>query len=133
VTDYAAPVLVNLPRSDFLNRIVVQRLFPVDDLHIGQRFVSGMHLIDEEQIKAFATQFDPQAFHLDAEAAKDMLFKGLVASMTIRESARVFTHFSMIWGKPGDRLGSFQFERVANKAKTVDFLAENANSSDQTL
>jgi acyl dehydratase len=51
-----------------------------DDLHVGQRFVSGTHLIDEEQIKAFAKQFDPQPFHLDAKAAKDTLFEGLVAS-----------------------------------------------------
>ena len=52
----------------------------LDDLHIGQRFMSGMHLIDEGQIKAFAKQFDPQPFHLDAEAAKDSPFEGLVAS-----------------------------------------------------
>jgi len=32
--------------------------------------VSGAHQIDEEQIRAFAKQFDPQPFHLDAEAAK---------------------------------------------------------------
>jgi acyl dehydratase len=51
-----------------------------DDLHVGQRFVSDKHSIDEEQIKAFAKQFDPQPFHLDAEAAKETLFKGLVAS-----------------------------------------------------
>jgi acyl dehydratase len=52
----------------------------LEDLHVGQRFVSGTHLIDEGQIKAFAKQFDPQPFHLDAEAAKDTLFEGLVAS-----------------------------------------------------
>ncbi len=52
----------------------------LDDLHVGQRFISGTHLIDEEQIKAFAKQFDPQPFHLDAEAAKETLFEGLVAS-----------------------------------------------------
>jgi acyl dehydratase len=51
-----------------------------DDLHVGQRFISGTHLIDEEQIKAFAKQFDPQPFHLDTKAAKDTLFEGLVAS-----------------------------------------------------
>ena len=51
-----------------------------DDLHVGQRFISGTRLIDEEQIKAFAKQFDPQPFHLDAGAAKDTLFGGLVAS-----------------------------------------------------
>jgi acyl dehydratase len=52
----------------------------LDDLHVGRRFTSGRHPIDEEQIKAFAKQFDPQPFHLDAEAAKDTLFQGLAAS-----------------------------------------------------
>src|SRR4029453_8691250 len=48
-------------------------------LRVGQRFVSGTHRIDEEQIRAFAGQFDPQPFHLDPEAAKESLFGGLVA------------------------------------------------------
>jgi acyl dehydratase len=52
----------------------------LDDLHIGQCFTSGTHVVDEEQIKAFARQFDPQPFHLDNEAAKDTLFSGLAAS-----------------------------------------------------
>ncbi len=51
-----------------------------EDLHTGQRFTSGVHVIDEEQIKAFARQFDPQPFHCDVETAKDTLFQGLVAS-----------------------------------------------------
>lgn len=55
-------------------------LLYLDDLHVGQRFVSSMHLIDEEQIKTFARQFDPQPFHLEAEAAKNSLFAGLAAS-----------------------------------------------------
>ncbi len=57
-----------------------QGLLYLEDLHVGQRFVSGTHRIDEEQIKAFAQEFDPQPFHLDAEAAKATLFDGLVAS-----------------------------------------------------
>lgn len=52
----------------------------LDDLTAGQRFTSAAHILDEGQIKAFATQFDPQYFHLDNEAAKDSLFGGLVAS-----------------------------------------------------
>ena len=51
-----------------------------EDLHAGQRFVSGTHPIDESQIKAFAKEFDPQPFHLDDEAARGTLFQGLVAS-----------------------------------------------------
>ncbi len=56
-----------------------ERLF-LEDLHPGQRFTSGSHMIDEAQIKAFARQFDPQPFHLDDEAAKGSLFAGLAAS-----------------------------------------------------
>ena len=52
----------------------------LEDLQVGQRFVSGTHRIDEEQIRAFAEQFDPQPFHLDPEAAKTTLFEGVVAS-----------------------------------------------------
>jgi len=52
----------------------------LDDLHVGQRFVSDPHRLDAEQIKAFAAEFDPQPFHLDEEAAKKSLFGGLAAS-----------------------------------------------------
>ncbi len=57
-----------------------KELLYFDDLHVGQRFTSGTHQIDAEQIQAFAQQFDPQPFHLDAEAAKATVFEGLVAS-----------------------------------------------------
>jgi acyl dehydratase len=52
----------------------------LEDLQVGQRFVSGAHQINEEQIRAFAQQYDPQLFHLDPEFAKTTLFEGLVAS-----------------------------------------------------
>ena len=52
----------------------------LDDLQAGDRFTSAGHSLDEAQIKAFALQFDPQPFHLDAEAAKASLFGGLAAS-----------------------------------------------------
>ncbi len=54
--------------------------FYLEDLHPGQRFISGSHTVDEAQIKAFASQFDPQPFHLDDEAAEGSLFGGLAAS-----------------------------------------------------
>ncbi|MCW3473449.1 MaoC family dehydratase [Limobrevibacterium gyesilva] len=56
-----------------------ERLY-LDDLHVGQRFASGTHVIDEAQIKAFAAAFDPQPFHLDDAAARATLFGGLAAS-----------------------------------------------------
>jgi acyl dehydratase len=52
----------------------------LDDLRVGQRFTSATHALDEGQVIAFAAQFDPQPFHLDGAAAKDMFFGGLVAS-----------------------------------------------------
>ncbi len=52
----------------------------LDDLVVGDKFSSAGHEIDAEQIKAFATLFDPQPFHLDEEAAKATLFGGLAAS-----------------------------------------------------
>jgi acyl dehydratase len=52
----------------------------LEDISVGRRFATASHAIDAAQIKAFAEQFDPQPFHVDAEAAKDTFFKGLVAS-----------------------------------------------------
>jgi acyl dehydratase len=52
----------------------------VEDLQVGQRFVSPEVEITADEIKAFAKAFDPQPFHLDGEAAKETLFKGLAAS-----------------------------------------------------
>jgi len=54
--------------------------FYIDDLHVGQRFTSGSYVLDEAQIKRFATEFDPQPFHRDDDAAKTTLFRGLAAS-----------------------------------------------------
>ena len=56
-------------------------LYYLDDLVAGQHFVGSNRLrIDEERIKAFAAEFDPQPFHLDAAAASASLFRGLAAS-----------------------------------------------------
>jgi acyl dehydratase len=52
----------------------------LEDFFVGRRFVSATHALDEDQIKAFAAQFDPQPFHLDADAAEASFFGGLAAS-----------------------------------------------------
>ena len=51
-----------------------------EDFAVGQKFASPSLLIDAEAITAFAVQFDPQPFHLDAEAARHTIFEGLAAS-----------------------------------------------------
>ena len=52
----------------------------LEDLYVGQRFTSGTYRMDEERIKAFAAEFDPQPFHLDQAAAQATVFGGLSAS-----------------------------------------------------
>jgi acyl dehydratase len=52
----------------------------LEDLHVGQRFASGSHHLDADQIRRFAEQYDPQPFHLDDAKAKTTLFAGLAAS-----------------------------------------------------
>ncbi len=52
----------------------------LEDLRVGQRFTSSIYALSEEQIKAFAAEFDPQPFHLDNAAAQNSIFRGLAAS-----------------------------------------------------
>ena len=58
---------------------LMQKLY-LEDLHVGQSWVSAPHLIDAEQIKAFASEFDPQPFHLSEDGAVGTLFGSLAAS-----------------------------------------------------
>jgi acyl dehydratase len=58
----------------------VDETFYLEDLHVGRRFTSAEHRIDEHQIKEFARAFDPQPFHLDDVAARNSIFRGLAAS-----------------------------------------------------
>lgn len=50
------------------------------DFTIGRIFVSETYEVTADEIVEFATKYDPQFFHLDAEAAKQSFFKGLAAS-----------------------------------------------------
>lgn len=52
----------------------------LEDLSVGQEFESRDYLLDAEKIMEFATEYDPQPFHTDPEAAKDTFFQGLAAS-----------------------------------------------------
>ena len=52
----------------------------LEDIFVGQRFVTGTHALTADAIKAFGRDYDPQSFHTDEEAAKDSFFGGLAAS-----------------------------------------------------
>ena len=51
-----------------------------EDFEPGQVYELGSTTVTEEEIVEFARRFDPQPFHLDAEAAKNSDFGGLIAS-----------------------------------------------------
>jgi acyl dehydratase len=51
-----------------------------DDLVLGMRFKSPEKLVTREDIKRFAAEFDPQAYHLDEAAAERSALRGLAAS-----------------------------------------------------
>src|SRR4029078_8123129 len=74
VTSFEAEAAMAAPGKNQDHRLYLE------DLDVGRRFTSATHAIDEAQIKAFATQFDPQPFHLDDAAAKATLFGVLAAS-----------------------------------------------------
>jgi acyl dehydratase len=48
--------------------------------NLGRELDIGSYTFTAEEIIDFATKYDPQPFHLDAEAAKNSLFGGLCAS-----------------------------------------------------
>jgi acyl dehydratase len=52
----------------------------LEDFAAGQTFGSDRLKIDSARIKAFAVEYDPQPFHMEEAAARDSMFRGLVAS-----------------------------------------------------
>jgi len=53
----------------------------LEDFSVGQKFGGAQRVrVDAARIKSFAAEFDPQPFHLDENAAKASIFRGLAAS-----------------------------------------------------
>ncbi len=78
-----------------------------EDLPVGHVMELGTISTTEEEIKAFAQQFDPQPFHLDETAAQQSLFGRLCASgwhtcgMCMRVTVDNFLSQSSSLGSPG--------------------------------
>ncbi len=51
-----------------------------EDLEVGYRSRVGSYVLSADEIVAFARRWDPQPFHVDEEAARRSLYKGLTAS-----------------------------------------------------
>ncbi|MEM7043071.1 MAG: MaoC family dehydratase [Pseudomonadota bacterium] len=79
----------------------------LEDLEAGQIFELGSRSLSEEEIIAFAQDYDPQPFHIDPEAASATIYGGLIASGW--QTACVFTRLfvdgllsrSVAMGSPG--------------------------------
>ena len=50
------------------------------DFPVGKSWDLGQYTFTEKEIVEFANKFDPQSFHIDADAAKSSHFKSLIAS-----------------------------------------------------
>jgi acyl dehydratase len=50
------------------------------EFHVGQVIEAGPYTLSEQDILDFATQWDPQWFHIDPQAAAAGPFEGLIAS-----------------------------------------------------
>ncbi|MBL0945713.1 MAG: MaoC family dehydratase [Hydrogenophaga sp.] len=78
-----------------------------EDLAVDEVRDLGSITPTAEEIVAFASQFDPQPFHLDPEAAKDSVFGALCASgwhtcaMAMRLMVTNFLHETSSLGSPG--------------------------------
>ena len=51
-----------------------------EDFEPGRTIPVGSRTVDQDEIIAFARQFDPQPFHVDPEAAAKSMFGGIIAS-----------------------------------------------------
>jgi acyl dehydratase len=51
-----------------------------EDFFAGQEIDLGTRTVSEDEIIAFASQFDPQPFHIDREAAAQSIYGGVIAS-----------------------------------------------------
>jgi acyl dehydratase len=78
-----------------------------EDFPVGSVRAFGAMRVTREDVLAFATQFDPQPFHLDDAAAKNSLFGKLSASgwhtcaMTMRMTCDALLLQSSSLGSPG--------------------------------
>ena len=78
-----------------------------EDMQVGEVRDLGTISPTREEIIAFASQFDPQPFHLDDEAAKQSVFGSLCASgwhtcgMAMRLMVTHFLRHTSSLGSPG--------------------------------
>lgn len=96
-----------------------------EDFEVGARQEMGRHTFTEDEIVAFARQFDPQPFHTDAQAAQHSFFGGLVASgwhtcaVAMRLMCDSYLNNSRSLGAPG--VDNIRFHKPVRPGDTLIF------------
>ena len=78
-----------------------------EDFAVGETIELGSVTVTQDEIVAFARQYDPQPFHVDPEAAKSSFFGRLVASgwhtgsLFMRLYAKNLLNDTVSMGSPG--------------------------------
>lgn len=100
----------------------------LEDLHVGDRFGSGAYEVTEKGIVDFAQEFDPQSFHLDLDAAKRSVFRGLAASgwHTAAMSMRLFVtgDLRLAGGSIGLGVDALEWPRPVRPGDTLQLQTE---------
>jgi acyl dehydratase len=52
----------------------------LEDYSVGMERKFGHKIVTDEEVIRFATEYDPQPFHIDEDAAKESVFGGIIAS-----------------------------------------------------
>lgn len=103
-----------------------------EDIEVGDRRDLGSYLFTAEDIKQFASRYDPQPFHTDEEAAKRSHFGGLVASgwhtaaiymkLQAREIAKHRAELEMTGLSPGFR--NLRWPKPVFAGDTLSYVTE---------
>lgn len=108
----------------------------LDDFEVGETFISPGVTVTESEIIEFALKYDPQAFHMDVNAASESLYGGLIASgfQTMALCFRLFIQNGMLaessMGSPGiDELSFLAPVRPGDTLHTINEVVEVRPSS----
>jgi acyl dehydratase len=97
-----------------------------DDLAVGMRFKSPEKVVTREEILRFASEFDPQPYHLDEEAAERTPLKGLAASgwHTAAIAMRLAVEVRPFGPHPLLGLGVDELRRLAQCVLAISFISK---------
>jgi acyl dehydratase len=90
-----------------------------DDINVGDRIELGSHHFTAEDIKSFARQYDPQAFHLDEAAAAKSHFGALCASGW--HTIAVWMRLRVLYGRQEDADRAARGEIIARLGPSPGF------------